>query len=87
MSSNSDLIKRIESLETRNTRVEAEKAWETSWVRKAGIMVLTYLVIVSYLHFVVRNESPFIHAIVPVLGFFLSTLTLSILKKYWLSKR
>ena len=33
---------RIEKIEERNKRVELDKAWETSWVRRIGIMILTY---------------------------------------------
>lgn len=86
MSEYTDLVERIEKLEARNKRVEADKAWEVSWTRRAAIMVLTYLVVASYLHFVV-HISPWINAVVPVVGFFLSTLTISLLKKYWISKR
>ena len=77
---------RIAVIEQRNKRVEQDKAWETSWIRRVGIMVLTYLVVVAYLKFVV-NIDPWINALVPVIGFLLSTLTLSALKKYWVSKQ
>lgn len=80
------LRKRVELLEARNRRVEADKAWETSWQRRAAIMVLTYLVVVFYLQFVV-HINPWINALVPVIGFFLSTLTVSLLKKEWLTRR
>lgn len=83
MKSRDDLLERIEKLESRNKRVEADKAWEVSWTRKISIMALTYLVIVSYLHFVVKVE-PWINAVVPVVGFFLSTLTIGLLKKIWM---
>lgn len=73
------LEQRIEQLEARNKRVEADKAWETSWTRRTSIMVLTYAVVVCYLHFVVHVK-PWINALVPVIGFFLSTLTISFLK-------
>lgn len=78
----SDLLKRIEKLEARNKRVESDEGWETSWTRRISIMALTYLVVVSYLHFVVHIE-PWVNAVVPVIGFTLSTLTISLLKKYW----
>ena len=81
-----DLEKRLAAIEARNERVELDKAWETSWSRRISIMLLTYLVVVAYLHFVVRID-PWINALVPVLGFLLSTLTLSALKDYWISKR
>ena len=86
MSEQSILLERIEQLEARNKRVEANKGWETSWVRRGAIMVLTYLVVVFYMRFVV-HISPWINALVPVIGFFLSTLTVSFLKTQWMAKR
>jgi hypothetical protein len=80
-----NLEQRIEKLEARNQRVEADKAWETSWTRRLAIMLLTYIVVWIYLHFVVHVE-PWINALVPVIGFFLSQLTVSLLKKYWLER-
>ncbi|CAN5360660.1 hypothetical protein BH09PAT4_BH09PAT4_04790 [soil metagenome] len=80
-----DLLKRIDALEARNKRVEADKAWETSWVRRGAIMVLTYIVVVVYLRFVVGID-PWVNALVPVLGFTLSTLTISALKNWWIRK-
>jgi len=77
---------RVARLESRNRRVEADKAWETSWLRRVTIMLLTYLVVVGYLHFVV-HISPWINALVPVIGFTLSTLTLSLLKRWCLARR
>jgi hypothetical protein len=86
MPNNKTLLNRIEQLEARNKRVEADKAWETSWTRRLLIMVLTYLVVISYLHFVV-HINPWINGFVPVIGYFFSTLTVGVVKKYWLSKR
>ncbi len=80
-----NLEDRIKVIENRNTRVEADKAWEGSWVRKLSIMVLTYLVVAAYLYFVVKID-PWINALVPVIGFFVSTLTVSLVKKIWISK-
>lgn len=80
-----DLESRIKAVEDRNLRVEVDKAWEGSWTRKLSIMVLTYLVVAAYLYFVVKID-PWINALVPVIGFFLSTLTVSLVKKIWISK-
>jgi hypothetical protein len=86
MSNLNNLEQRIEQLEARNQRVEADKAWETSLVRRLGIMLLTYLVVVCYLRFVVHID-PWINALVPVIGFFLSTLTLRLIKDAWIARR
>jgi hypothetical protein len=86
MANEKNLVKRIELLEARNKRVDTDKAWETSWIRKILIMILTYLVVISYLHFVV-HINPWINGFVPVIGYFLSTQTISIVKKRWIQKR
>lgn len=81
-----ELEKRIEAIEKRNAKVELDKAWETSFVRRFMIAILTYFVVVIYLVFV-NNNSPFINAIVPAVGFFVSTLVIRGAKSYWENKR
>ena len=81
--SNLGLEKRITEIESRNKKVELDKAWETSWERRIIIAVLTYLVIVIF--FIVNNfPNPWVNALVPTLGFVLSTLTLNLFKQVWL---
>lgn len=79
---NNDLEKRLKIIEDRNARVEQDKKWETSWVRRISIATLTYAVVVSYL-FVIGNTQPFIDAIVPPVGFLLSTLVMKQIRKMW----
>ena len=81
-----ELEKRISEIEKRNKRVEGDKAWETSTLRKVMIIVLTYIFAVLYLK-IADTTNPFFGAVVPCVGFFLSTQTLSLIKKKWLSKR
>jgi hypothetical protein len=73
----------VETIKSRNKKVEADKAWETSISRKVLIAILTYLVIVLFF-FMANLPKPFANAIVPTLGFILSTLTVPIFKKFWL---
>lgn len=73
---------RIAVIEARNQRVEADKAWETSWARKILLIIFTYFAIALYLKFIV-GINPWINAIVPAIGFLLSTLTLPWFKKMW----
>jgi len=81
-----DIESRLGAIEARNKKVEADKAWERSWVRRLSIMALTYLVVFCFLKFVVKID-PWINALVPVIGFFLSTLTVSVIKNHWLKSR
>ncbi len=76
------LEKRIAQIEQRNERVEADKAWETSWSRRMLLVIFTYLAISLYLN-AIRIERPWLNAIVPAIGFLLSTLTLPIFKELW----
>ena len=83
---NTSIEKRLAAIEARNQKVEADKAWETSWARRISIMVLTYAVVAFYLYFIVGID-PWINALVPVIGFLLSTLTISLLKQSWVKRR
>lgn len=76
--------KEIAELKARNKRVEADKAWETSLTRKVAISGLTYGVVVLFF-FVADLANPFVNALVPSIGFVLSTLSLSLFKKWWIS--
>ncbi|MBU1199179.1 MAG: hypothetical protein KKF46_00550 [Nanoarchaeota archaeon] len=80
-----DIKKELQQIKTRNKRVEADKAWETSWARRMLITLLTYLVIVIFFY-VAGLPKPFLNSIVPALAFLLSTLTLGLIKKIWLKK-
>lgn len=81
-----EILNRLDRLESRNRRVEADKAWETSWVRRLIIMGLTYLTVVCYLSIVVHID-PWINGVVPVAGYFVSTLTVSIVKSWWIRRQ
>ena len=83
MTSIEDLKLEIDKINVRNRRVEADKAWETSWSRKLMILCLTYLVIVIFF-FVSNLGNPWTNAIVPTIGFFLSTLTVPFFKNRWI---
>lgn len=76
----------IEQIKQRNARVEADKAWETSFSRKILVAVLTYIVIVL-LFLVAGLPKPFINALVPTAGFLLSTLSIPFFKKLWLKRK
>lgn len=78
------LEKRLSAIEARNRKVEKEKAWETSNIRKISIAVLTYLSLATYFGLVLK-VNPWINAIVPTVGFLLSTLSFSLIKKIWIS--
>ena len=75
--------KEIKKIKERNKGVEADKAWEISKTRRLIISIMTYIVIAIFLWFI-KVPRPWINAIIPTLGFILSTLTLSLFKTLWL---
>ena len=80
---NKKLETEIKKIKERNSRVELDKAWETSWTRKICIMILTYIVVIIY-SFTIQNVSNvFLSSLVPVIGFTLSTLSLKGVRKLW----
>ena len=78
-----DLEKRIEAVEQRNKRVESDKAWERSWLRIACICILTYGIVLLYSYLAGAKSSIFLSSAVPVIGFFLSTLSVGLVRKLW----
>ncbi|MBU6235476.1 MAG: GNAT family N-acetyltransferase [Alphaproteobacteria bacterium] len=75
----------IEALKLRNQKVEADKAWETSWTRRLIIAGITYIIVAAWLAALGVGHH-LLHAVVPVLGYWVSILTLPLLKKHWIEK-
>ena len=77
-----EINREIEKLKERNKRVEMNKAWELSWTRKLILFSITYLVAGFTLQ-TLNTYSPWTNALIPSIGFLLSTLTLPILRNLW----
>jgi hypothetical protein len=75
-----DLQTQINEIKQRNARVEADKARETSRARKIIIALLTYIVIIIFFY-TAKLPHPRLNAIVPTIGFILSTLGFDAIKK------
>ncbi len=74
---------RVSAIERRNKQVEMDKGWETSWARRILLALFTYLAIGFYLRSIEIGD-PWKNAIVPSIGFLLSTLTLPWFKAMWI---
>ena len=79
------LEEKIQKIEERNQQVEADKAWETSWIRRILLTIFTYLAIAVYM-WAVDILRPWLNAVVPAVAFMLSTLTMPFFKKLWLKR-
>ncbi len=79
----SNLEQRGKKIEERNQRVEDDKAWETSWTRRILLAAFTYIAIGLYL-WAIEISRPWLNAIVPTVGFMISTLAMPFFKNSWL---
>ena len=73
----------VEKIHERNKRVEKDKAWETSNLRKICIMVLTYIIVIIYSYTIRKFNNILLSSLVPVIGFTLSTLSLKKIRSIW----
>jgi len=80
------LQKEVNLIKKRNKKVEADKAWETSLFRKMIIAAMTYVIVVVFLY-IIESPNYWLNALVPTLGFLLSTLTLPFVKRWWVRNR
>lgn len=73
----------LEQIKARNAAVENDKAWETSKIRRFIIAFITYIIAAYYMQVLGVSEYYF-HAFVPVGGYLLSTLSLPVVKRFWI---
>lgn len=78
-----EIEKEIEKINKRNKRVELDKKWETSLIRKICICILTYIIVVIYSFIIKKYDNIFLSSLVPVIGFTLSTLSLKFVRQIW----
>lgn len=77
--------KELDAIKERNSRVEANKAWETSTTRASSILFITYLVMLLFMRSL-GVERYWANALVPALGFFLSIQSLPFIKRWWIKR-
>lgn len=75
----------LQTLQQRNRRVEIDKAWERSRTRICALCIATW-VIVSFVFFTIGIERYLVSAVVPTVGYYLSTRSLPFLKKWWIAR-
>lgn len=81
-----NLDREIAKIKNRNKKVELEKAWEISWTRKICIAIFTYIVIGLFMASISVTK-PWLNAIIPTMGFILSTMSLPFIKNVWLKTK
>jgi|TARA_Y100000310_G_scaffold44012_2_gene40970 hypothetical protein len=83
INSKMDVEKEVKTIIERNKKVEVDKAWETSLTRKIILSLITYIIIVVFL-IIAEIPKPWLGALVPTLALVLSTLTMPLVKKWWI---
>ncbi len=76
----------IAHIQQRNACVEMDKAWETSRLRVVFLILLTY-VVTATVFWSIGSPNPFLNALIPTTGYYLSTLSLPIVKKWWIQRK
>jgi hypothetical protein len=80
-----NIRKELDLIKERNKRVESDKAWETSKTRVISILVMTYLITAVVFYFI-GVKSYLLSALIPSVGFYLSTQSLPFIKTLWAKK-
>jgi hypothetical protein len=73
----------IAAIKQRNNRVEADKAWEGSTIRIGLIMLITYIIAALVMR-TIGVQNYFFSALIPVIGYLLSTQSLPFIKRWWM---
>ena len=79
------LEEEISTIKARNIRVEADKAWERSGLRIGSITAITYI-IAGLVLWTIGSASPWRDALIPTVGYFLSTQSLPAIKAKWIER-
>ncbi len=77
-----DLEQAILEIQKRNARVDADKAWERSGMRRGAVAVLVFCVAWGWL-LLQGSETALRDALFPPVGYMLSTTALSFLRVQW----
>jgi hypothetical protein len=78
-----NLEKEIVLIKQRNSRVEADKAWETSYFRVLLISTIIYVIAVKVMYFI-GTGNYYLNALIPAIGYFISVQSLPFIKKWWI---
>lgn len=82
-----EISEEIEKIKERNKKVEQDKLWEISFIRRICIGILTYIVILIYSYTIFKINNVFFSSLIPVIGFGLSTLSLKLIRKLWKKRK
>eukprot|EP01041_Mallomonas_annulata_P010036 gene10036-20898_t len=79
----SELRCRLDTLDHRHALDDKGKKFDSSWTRVLIIMAITYVSLSNYMHLIGVGD-PLRGAVVPTIGFYLSTWSLCFMRKLWI---
>ncbi|MCL1876810.1 hypothetical protein FWF74_02145 [Candidatus Saccharibacteria bacterium] len=82
-----NIEKEIAEIKARNVKVDLDKKWETSWMRKVFIMIVTFAVILPYNLFIWDQQNVVWASLIPPMAYLLSTLSLDLIRDAWEKKK
>ena len=82
-----DLQTEILQLQQRNREKDRGKEFESSYTRVIFLMAVTYFTLLTYMALVIKSANPYLDAIVPTVGFNISTWSLPYVKEWWIQAR
>ena len=74
----------INLLKQRNYEKDRGKEFESSYTRIFFLMAVTYVTLALYMYYVLKTSRPYLDAIVPTVGFNISTWGLPYVKEWWI---
>ena len=80
-----NLEQALRKIEARNAKVETRKAWETSLFRR-GLLTLFIYGMAVLVMWVAKVEQIWLASLVPAVGYFLSTVTVSPVREWWVKR-
>lgn len=80
-----EIKKELGAIRERNERVEGDKAWEVSGFRVGSITVGMYIIASAALY-AIGNDFPLRNALIPAIGYLLSTQSLPFIKRNWIAR-
>ena len=85
MTDTEEIKKEIDLIKKRNSRVEADKAWEISGSRILFIALATYIV-TAIVFYLIGVNNFLLSAFIPTIGYCLSIQSLPFIKKWWIDR-
>ena len=77
-----ELNQKVEKILERNKKVELDKSWETSLLRRLFLAALTYVPVLALL-LIINAPQPYLAAIIPAAAYLIQQYSLPFMRSLW----